>query len=390
MIALYRPGPMENIDAFIDAKHGRAPITYPHPSFKELLDETYGVIVYQDQVLLILQQFAGYSLGAADIVRKAMGKKIAALMAQERENFVAGAQSKGFGEEIAVEVFNLIEPFAGYAFNKAHSVSYALISYWTAYFKAHYPLEYMCAVLNSRLDNPDRIVASINECFRLGISVHLPDINRSEELFTIDHSVGATPGLRIGLAAIKTVGEGAVRPLVEERKENGPYKSIDDFCRRADSRGLNRRTMEALAKAGAFDTIASRGAVVESVDQIVATSQLEARRRDSGQTSFFDGAAEGEGPDALPGLTLPDRDVEDGTKAAWEKELLGFSLSHNPLLQIASLDAGDAINALDQLDDEMEGETKTFLGQISGVSERYTREQKKVPHHQPGTAGRPH
>ena len=377
MIALYRPGPMENIDAFIDAKHGRAPITYPHPSFKELLDETYGIIVYQDQVLLILQQFAGYSLGAADIVRKAMGKKIAALMAQERENFVAGAQSRGFGEEIAVEVFNLIEPFAGYAFNKAHSVSYALISYWTAYFKAHYPLEYMCAVLNSRLDNPDRIVSSINECFRLGISVHLPDINRSEEFFTIDHSVGATPGLRIGLAAIKTVGEGAVRPLVEERKENGPYKSIDDFCRRADSRGLNRRTMEALAKAGAFDTIASRGAVVESVDQIVATSQLEARRRDSGQTSFFDGAAEGEGPDALPGLTLPDRDVEDGTKAAWEKELLGFSLSHNPLLQIASLEAGDAINALDQLDDEMEGETKTFLGQISGVSERYTREQKK-------------
>ena len=377
MIALYRPGPMENIDAFIDAKHGRAPITYPHPSFKELLDETYGIIVYQDQVLLILQQFAGYSLGAADIVRKAMGKKIAALMAQERENFVAGAQSKGYGEEIAVEVFNLIEPFAGYAFNKAHSVSYALISYWTAYFKAHYPLEYMCAVLNSRLDNPDRIVSSINECFRLGISVHLPDVNRSEELFTIDHGVGATPGLRIGLAAIKTVGEGAVRPLVEERKENGPYKSIDDFCRRGGSGSLNRRTMEALAKAGTFDGLAPRGAVAESVDQIVATSQLEARRRDSGQTSFFDGAAESEGPDALPGLTLPDRDVEDGTKAAWEKELIGVSLSHNPLLQIAGLDAGDAVNALDQLDDEMEGETKSVLGQISGVSERYTREQKK-------------
>ena len=377
MIALYRPGPMENIDAFIDAKHGRAPITYPHPSFKELLDETYGIIVYQDQVLLILQQFAGYSLGAADIVRKAMGKKIAELMAQERDNFVAGAQSKGYGEDIAVDIFNLIEPFAGYAFNKAHSVSYALISYWTAYFKAHYPLEYMCAVLNSRLDNPDKIVSSINECFRLGISVHLPDVNSSEELFTIDHSVGADPGLRIGLAAIKTVGEGAVRPLVEERKENGPYKSIDDFCRRADSRGLNRRTMEALAKAGAFDTLAPRGAVVDAVDQIVATSQLEARRRDSGQTSFFDGAAEGEGSDALPGFTLSDRDVEDGTKAGWEKELLGVSLSHNPLLQIAGLDADDAVNALEQLDDEMEGETKTVLGQISGVSERYTREQKK-------------
>ncbi len=377
MIALYRPGPMENIDSFINSKHGKAPVTYPHPSFKELLDETYGIIVYQDQVLLILQQFAGYSLGEADIVRKAMGKKIASLMAQERERFVAGAQSKGFGKDIAVEVFDLIEPFAGYAFNKSHSVSYALISYWTAYFKAHYPVEYMCSVLNSRLDNPEKMVSSITECGRLGISVHLPDVNRSEEFFTIDQNGGASPGLRVGLAAIKTVGEGAVRPLVEERKENGPYKSIDDFCRRADSRGLNRRTMEALARAGSFDSLAPRGAVVEAIDQIVATSQLEARRRNSGQTSFFDGGAAQEGAESLPGISLTGDDADDSTKAAWEKELLGVSLSYNPLLALAGLDAGDAINAVDQLDEEMEGETKTLLGQVSNVSERYTREQKR-------------
>ena len=182
MIALYRPGPMENIDQFIDAKHGRAAVTYPHPSLKELLDETYGIIVYQDQVLLILQQFAGYTLGAADIVRKAMGKKIASLMAQERENFVAGATGKGFDQALAVEIFDLIEPFAGYAFNKAHSVSYALISYWTGYFKAHYPVEYMAAVLNARLDNTDKTISSINECFRLKIPVRLPDVNRSERV----------------------------------------------------------------------------------------------------------------------------------------------------------------------------------------------------------------
>ena len=168
MIALYRPGPMENIDRFIDAKHGRAAVTYPHHSLKELLDETYGIIVYQDQVLLILQQFAGYTLGAADIVRKAMGKKIASLMAQERDNFVTGATGKGFDKALAVEIFDLIEPFAGYAFNKAHSVSYALISYWTGYFKAHYPVEYMAAVLNARLDNTDKTISSINECFRSG------------------------------------------------------------------------------------------------------------------------------------------------------------------------------------------------------------------------------
>ena len=187
MIALYRPGPMENIDRFIDAKHGRTAVTYPHASLKELLDETYGIIVYQDQVLLILQQFAGYSLGAADIVRKAMGKKIASLMAEERENFVEGATAKGFDRSLAVEIFDLIEPFAGYAFNKAHSVSYALISYWTGYFKAHYPVEYMAAVLNARLDNTDKVISSINECFRLGIPIWLPDINRSGEFFSIDH-----------------------------------------------------------------------------------------------------------------------------------------------------------------------------------------------------------
>ena len=282
MIALYRPGPMENIDTFIDAKFGRTPITYPHSSLKELLDETYGIIVYQDQVLLILQQFAGYSLGSADIVRKAMGKKIASLMAQERDRFVAGARANGFDETVAVDIFNLIEPFAGYAFNKAHSVSYALISYWTAYFKAHYPLEYMVSVLNSRMDHPEKVVSSINECFRLGIQVLLPDINKSNEHFTIEKENG-TAGLRTGLAAIKTVGEAAVRPLVEERTSSGPYRSIDDFCRRADPRGLNRRTLESLVRAGAFDTLGPRGAINDSVDQIIATAQMEARTRSSGQ-----------------------------------------------------------------------------------------------------------
>ena len=243
MIALYRPGPMEHITSFIDGKHGRIPISYPHDSLKELLDETYGVIVYQDQVLLILQGFAGYSLGEADIVRKAMGKKISSLMAQERDKFVKGAQGKGFTENLAIEVFDLIEPFAGYAFNKAHSVSYALISYWTAYFKAHYPVEYMASVLNSRLDNTERMVSSINECFKLNIPVLLPDINHSEEFFTIDKDTSSNPVIRFGLSAIKNVGASAICPVVEERKTNGAFKSIDDFCQRADVSNLNGRTL---------------------------------------------------------------------------------------------------------------------------------------------------
>ncbi len=377
MIALYRPGPMENIDSFIDAKYGRIPITYPHPSLKELLDETYGIIVYQDQVLLILQQFAGYTLGEADIVRKAMGKKIASLMAAERERFVAGALANGYDSAMAGTIFDLIEPFAGYAFNKAHSISYALISYWTAYFKAHYPLEYMGAVLNSRMDHPEKMVSSINECFQLGIPVLLPDINKSDEHFTIDEGDEAGPGLRVGLAAVKTVGESAVRPLLEERDANGPYKSIDDFCRRANGGGLNRRTMESLAKAGAFDSLAPRGAVLGALDQIVALAQLEARNRSSGQSSLFSDANGEASGGVLPGVDLSQSDASSAQKVSWEQELLGIALSENPRRQLAALNTGGAYNSMDQLEDDMQGQTLSVLGFVSSVTERYTREQKK-------------
>ncbi len=377
MIALYRPGPMENIDRFIDAKHGRAAVTYPHPSLKELLDETYGIIVYQDQVLLILQQFAGYSLGAADIVRKAMGKKIASLMAEERENFVAGATAKGFDQALAVEIFDLIEPFAGYAFNKAHSVSYALISYWTGYFKAHYPVEYMAAVLNARLDNTDKTISSINECFRLGIPIWLPDVNRSDELFTIDHSAEGNPGLRIGLAAVKTVGEGAVKPLVEERKENGPYQSIDDFCNRAGAANLNRRTLESMVKAGAFDSLAPRGAMLSALDRIVATAQREAQMRSSGQSSLFGGDSGGAIREE-PGIALGSNDASPEEKAGWERELLGVALSHNPLMALSSAaSAGNAIVSIDQLSDEMQGQSIVVLGIISTITERARRDGQR-------------
>ena len=387
MIALYRPGPMEHISRFINAKFGREEIAYPHISLKGLLDETYGVIVYQDQVLLILQQFAGYSLGEADIVRKAMGKKIPALMVQERDKFVAGAQAKGFDQKLAVEVFDLIEPFAGYAFNKAHSVSYALISYWTAYFKTHYPVEYMASVINSRLDNPEKVAGTINECFRMGIPVVLPDINRSEEHFTID-SIAAhagngaaagtpTPGLRMGLAAIKSVGEGAVRPVVSERKENGPFHSIDDFCRRANSKGLNRRMLESLVKAGAFDSLASRGAMLNALDQVIATAQMEAKARESGQTSMFNATAAGAGMPEAPGITLDGPDVSDQEKASWERELLGVPLSYNPLKDLAALDSTGAISSTGQLDEDMKGQAISVVGHLASVVSRETREHRK-------------
>ncbi len=374
MIALYRPGPMEHVDTFIGAKHGRIPTSYPHPSLKEILDETYGVIVYQDQVLFILQSFAGYSLGAADTVRKAMGKKIASLMAEERDKFIQGATGQGFDQETATKVFDLIQPFAGYAFNKAHSISYALISYWTAYFKAHHPRAYMASVLNSRLDHPDKVVGAINECFKLQIPVLAPDINSSGELFTIDDS-GPLPAIRTGLAAVKTVGEAAVRPLVEERKANGPYTSIDDFCKRADVSALNRRTLESLTKAGAFDAMGKRGAVLAALDQIMSTAQMESKNRLSGQTSLFDTMPPQSA--GLPGINLSATDATPEEKAGWERELIGAALTRNPLIELARIQDDEATSSLDDLSEDLEGQNIQILGHISSIRQRYTREQKK-------------
>ena len=376
MIALYRPGPMEHIETFINAKHGRAPIKYPHPSLQDILEETHGVIVYQDQVLFILQAFSGYSLGRADTVRKAMGKKIPELMRQEREGFIEGAVGKGFAQELAQQVFDLIEPFAGYAFNKSHSVTYALISYWTAYFKANFPLEYMASVLNSRLDHPDKTASSIGECFRMGIPVLLPDINRSGVQFTLDQDEQGGPALRFGLAAIKNVGEGAVRPIVEEREKAGPFKSIDEFCFRADLRGLNRRTLESMLKVGVLDSFGSRGSLLESADQILSLAQQEAHRRQTGQSSMFDLLPDTVDATPVAGVTINGEDAHPREKIAWEKELLGVPLSESPLRAVASVNANGAITTRDQLDPDMDGQRVSVLGQLSSVSERFTRDQR--------------
>ncbi len=376
MIALYRPGPMEHITTFINAKHGRATVKYPHASMKDILEETHGVIVYQDQVLLILQAFAGYSLGQADIVRKAMGKKIPELMGQERARFVAGAMSKGFSEDLAQDVFNLIEPFAGYAFNKAHSVSYALISYWTGYFKANYPLEYMASVLNSRLDHPERTANAVSECFRMGIPVLLPDVNTSGVHFSITKDGKGVPGLSFGLAAIKNVGEGAVRPIVEERSIGGVYESIDDFCGRADLRGLNRRTLESLIKVGAFESLGNRGAVLNSMDQILSLSQTESSRKAAGQSSLFDAHPEMEAVGTALTINISGDDVQPSEKVAWERELLGVPLTENPWKAAVNVQGDDIITSQDKLDLEIDGQNIKVLGQVSSVSKRYTKDQR--------------
>ena len=359
---------------------------------KELLDETYGVIVYQDQVLQILQNFAGYTLGAADTVRKAMGKKIPELMAEERDRFVSGAVTQGYTETMGSEIFDLIEPFAGYAFNKAHSVSYGLISYWTAYFKTHYALEYMASVLNCRLDHADRYIASINECTRMGITIGLPDVNASGVLYTIDKTVDKSAGLgqlRIGLTAVKSVGDGAVKPIVAERTANGPYTSVGDFCNRVDVSGLNRRTLEALAKAGAFDSLAPRAAVVGALDRIWAVAQQETRNRHSGQFGMFGKELDSNSGGTMLELVTNQPDYTAQEKAALEKEFIGVAISFNPILALAAVDPEGAINSVEQMDEDAVGTTVTLLGHVNEVTERYTRDNRKFLRIDLGMVGRP-
>ena len=345
-----------------------------------MLDETYGVIVYQDQVLLILQEFAGYTLGAADIVRKAMGKKIPALMAQEREKFNAGAASKGYDEETATAIFDLIEPFAGYAFNKAHSVSYALISYWTAWFKTHHPTEYMAAVLNARRDNPDRVASSINESLRLGIPVLVPDINRSGLLYTIDTGPDGIPALRAGLASVKTVGESAVAPVIADRENAGPYRSLGEFAVRPGSAGLNRRTLENLAKAGAFDSLAPRAALLSNIDALVNSAQRAAQQRSTGQSSLFGGAADAP---AEPDLDLSGGNAPAQDRVTWERDLLGAPLSHNPMTALQHADTGDAITTASQIDEELAGQ------QVQVARNHRQRDRTRTPG-RPPVSHRPH
>ena len=376
MVALYRPGPMEHISRYIDSKHGRVPISYPHPALEEILKETYGVIVYQDQVLHILRLFGGYTLGEADIVRKAMGKKIASLMQQERQKFIAGAKERGYGEEIAGEVFDLMEPFAGYAFNKAHSVSYAVIAYWTAYFKANYPVEFMRCVLNAADGNAERVAAAVTECIRIGIPVLPPEVSRSEVAFSIDTADDGRTGIRFGLASVKNVGPSAVADLVAERTANGAFASLEEFARRAGGEAGNRRVLESLIRAGALDAFAHRGRLLATLDQLTQVIGREAQLKDSGQSTMFDlfGASV---PTPLAQIELIDAaQPPERERAQWERELLGVSLSARPL--DAKHAPADAILSKEQLEAEPDNRKVLLVGQVASVRVQTDKQGRRI------------
>ena len=377
MIALYRPGPMDHIGTFIDAKHGKAEITYPHEDLKTLLEPTYGVIVYQDQVMLIAQAFGGYTLGEADILRKAMGKKIASVMEAEHEKFTTGAIAKGYTAEQADTVFKLIEPFAGYGFNKAHAVSYAYIAYWTAYFKANYPVQYIAAVLDSASGNPEKVGVAVREAARLGITVKPPSINHSHSGFTIERDSDGNDAIRFGMAAVKNVGAAAVDPIVELRETGGLFKDIEDICRRVDSKSLNRRTLESLIRVGAFDEFGGRGSLLESADRIIAAIQRQTKLRESGQTSMFDMLGESV-PVPMVEIEIPEfDDTSPQEQIIWERDLLGVELTQSPFTAEMRRMQDQFVVYAEEITEEIAGQKRAALGQIEDVRELTTRRGEK-------------
>ena len=376
MIALFRPGPMDHIGTFIDGKHGRRQVTYIHPAMEEILEETYGVIVYQDQVLHIAREFAGYSLGEADIVRKAMGKKDPEIMAEEKTKFITGALDRGHPETLAVQVFDLIEPFAGYAFNKAHSVSYGMVSYWTAYMKANYPAEYMASFMNSYMDKKDRLIAAVADCRRMGIEVLPPDINKSYSKFTIEDESDSKKSIRFGLAAIKNIGSEALVPFLQSREEKGPFATIEELCHEGDISSLNKKAIECLVMSGAFDSFGDRTGVLEVSDRINSLAQDEANIRNSNQSTMFEMLGDSVGS-SLSSIEIPFSSTSDHQKRIWEVELMGMSISGASNLGKLLGGFGEDVSVmLTQLQRVNGSKSVTLAGQISTVVDRFTRDNR--------------
>ncbi|MEI7498743.1 MAG: DNA polymerase III subunit alpha [Candidatus Falkowbacteria bacterium] len=339
MVALYRPGPMEWIPDYITGKHGRKKIVYLHPKLEPILAKTHGVAIYQEQVMQMARDLAGFTMAEADVLRKAMGKKIVKLLNEQKEKFIAGCVSNGIESQLAEKIFSFIEPFAGYGFNRSHAACYALIAYQTAYLKANWPTEFMAALLTADQQDTDRIAIEIDECRKMGIEVLSPEINQSFGTFTVVTSGTATHTIvsadekvntiRFGLRAIKNVGENIVEVIIKERKTNGPFVDLVDLLERVTDKDLNKKSMESLVKSGALDNFGDRGRLLSNMESILAYGKEISKNKSNGQASLFGN---------LPTISSrpPIRLENPGTatkqeKLAWEKELLGLYISEHPM-----------------------------------------------------------
>jgi len=373
MVSLYRPGPMELIPDFIARKHGRAKITYEHPAMQKFTQGTYGIMVYQEQIMQIASEMAGFTMGEADTLRRAMGKKDRELMAKQRDKFLAGCAEKGTAAAKAERVWELMEKFAGYGFNKSHAAAYALVAYQTAYFKANYPVEFMAALLTSEMGDTDKIVKYIDECRAMDLRVQPPDVNVSAVQFSV-----AGDTIRFGLAAIKNVGEAAMESILATRKQDGPFKSLEDFCARVDLRLVNRRVLESLIKAGAFDSLGlPRAHLMAGVDTALETGQRQQREKAEGQASFFDllptpVAA----PKAEPIALVAEWDSDQ--RLEFEKEVLGFYISGHPLARYASMVESFGITSTSEIAAKSAGARVLLFGQVAALKETATKSGSRM------------
>ncbi len=365
--ALYRPGPIQGgmIDDFINRKHGKTKVSYELPQLQDILEETYGVILYQEQVMQIANRLASFSLGEADILRRAMGKKKKEEMAAQRAKFMAGCLANKVPEKKAERIFNLMEEFAGYGFNKSHSCAYALLAYQTAYLKVHYPVEFMAALLTSDAGNTDKTVKYINEARGMSISILPPDVNESDLYFT-----PVNEAIRFGLAAIKNVGENTAKAIRESRIAQGEFRSLYDFCERIEPRFLNKRVFESLIKSGAMDSLGPREGMLASVDEAVNALQRASRSRESGQHGLFGTAA------APAPILFELREAapwsEDGRLTS-EYAMLGFYVSGHPLARYASRLQDMKALTLDQVEGQRNNKDITVAALIVGVRPMRTR-----------------
>lgn len=363
VLALYRPGPMDNIPSYIRRLHGEEEVMFHHPILKDILDDTYGIIVYQEQIMQIAVAMAGYKAGEADMIRKAVAKKKKKLMEMHKKMFREGAAKKGISTEISEKVWADIEFFARYGFNRAHATDYAVITAQTAYLKAHYPLEFMTGLMTTERHNIEKLGFLISDARRTSIVVQRPSINASDVEFSIEHGADGERFIRIGLGAIKNVGDEAMKLVVKERLENGPYESLDAFADRVDLRKLNRKTLECLIQAGAMDDFGSRPALLTLIDVLLATSTKIHSARDVGQISLFDTMADMQQTITLPKSAppIPDRKLLD-----WEKELLGTYLSRHPLSEQENelLRLNMVTTTIDRVATETLGQQLTLVGMV--------------------------
>ena len=362
IVALYRPGPMGSgmIDEFIKRKKGKIPVKYDLPQLKEILDETYGVILYQEQVMRIANRLANFTMGQADILRKAMGKKRPEEMEKQKESFIRGAMANGISEKKAVKIFDLMAYFAEYGFNKSHSAAYAYVTYQTAYLKAHYPVEFMAATLSADMDNTDKIVKSIAGCREMGIRILPPDINLSGKEFKV---VGDS--ILFGLEAVKGVGSAAIESIIETKDIKGPFASLPDFIGRVDQRKVNKKVVESLIKAGAFDSLGvTRAAATELINSILNGSSRAHAGRASGQQSFF-GDSEGmpEGP----------REWTEEEVLKFEKEALGFYITGHPLTKYGRHLESAGTKTISELDETPDGGEVRIAGILTNIKKIQTK-----------------